>query len=577
MADMSVDIPPRNMKKHLITIGMKDDEKSNRTIPRNRLLLNQLNKIWKIDIEFLLDQFGEVLYPEQWMTECQGKPYTYSISAKQQAPPTEDANIDPDYMGDASVFIEMVPMKVDQLSLEAWLKQGVQSETSQIEKMRKHLAKGMATVRGIEAKLQEVPFLDVKADNEKEAAAARKEIASLLEREVAIWEKKIIERRKQLAKFENATEDMQLMLEIFEHDPKSNTNTWLCIMESSKRKLASKLCRKTDWSEYKLAIMQKGFMGEKDSPPLVLYGRRAEFPMEYEDDRRVVNMRLVRVCRRRHGDGAYIHEDVNEMRITPNWYYRGDFRFGQRHGIGECHTYCSKYSGEFEHDLARDDQNGSFFYADGSKWHGSVGRELQHSASLLKGNEYASGVPHGNGKFQYSDGSMYTGMMFNGTVQGNGLYQDVHCGTAEGTFKRGMLNGKSGCKVERYSKEFTNYIQEGGFVNDAPNGTTRMTLPLKKKQKNVNIGGEKKKNEIETQAGNVNDGDKNDRNKNNGDREEGQTEYVGQFVDGVRHGLIRGSGGKEEESNRWIYEGFYCDGHREGLGEELYESKVRRN
>ena len=109
------------------------------------------------DIEFLLDQFGEVLYPEQWMTECQGKPYSYTISVRPEAPPVEDANDDPDYMGDASVFIENVPVNVDRVSLEAWLKQGIQSETSQIEKMRKHLAKGMATIRGIEAKLQEVP------------------------------------------------------------------------------------------------------------------------------------------------------------------------------------------------------------------------------------------------------------------------------------------------------------------------------------------------------------------------------------------------------------------------------------
>ncbi len=55
------DIPPRNMKKHLIVVGFKDNEKSNRTIPRNRLLQSHLNKIFKVDVEFLSDQFGEVL------------------------------------------------------------------------------------------------------------------------------------------------------------------------------------------------------------------------------------------------------------------------------------------------------------------------------------------------------------------------------------------------------------------------------------------------------------------------------------------------------------------------------------
>ena len=125
-------------------------------------------------------------------------------------------------------------------------------------------------------------FLDVDADSEKEAAAARKEIAQLLEKEIAIWEKKIIERRTVLNRFERGTIDMKINLSIFQHEKKANTNTWLAEFQSSKAKLASKLCRKADWAEYKLAIMMKGFMGEEDSPPLVLYGRLAEFPVEYE-------------------------------------------------------------------------------------------------------------------------------------------------------------------------------------------------------------------------------------------------------------------------------------------------------
>ena len=200
------DIPPRNMKKHSIVIGFKDDEKSNRTVPRNRLLMSILKKMFKVEIDFLLDQFGEVLYPEQWMTECQGRPYYYTIVEKQKALPTVDANMDPDYIGDASVFIENVPTNVDAISLEAWLKAGIQSETSQIQKMRDHLAKGMATVRGIEAKLQEVPFLDVDENNEKDAANARKEIAQLLEKEILIWQKKILKRRKTLEEYESKAE-----------------------------------------------------------------------------------------------------------------------------------------------------------------------------------------------------------------------------------------------------------------------------------------------------------------------------------------------------------------------------------
>ena len=82
MLELEEDIPPRNMKKHLIVIGFKDDEKSNRTIPRNRLLPHLLNKVFKCEIEFLLDQFGEVLYPGWKVTgRCRADGGTRRVSA----------------------------------------------------------------------------------------------------------------------------------------------------------------------------------------------------------------------------------------------------------------------------------------------------------------------------------------------------------------------------------------------------------------------------------------------------------------------------------------------------------------
>ena len=43
------------MKKHMIIIGFSGDEKSNRTVPRNRLLTTHLNKI------FMNTDFGKGL------------------------------------------------------------------------------------------------------------------------------------------------------------------------------------------------------------------------------------------------------------------------------------------------------------------------------------------------------------------------------------------------------------------------------------------------------------------------------------------------------------------------------------
>ena len=571
------DVPPRDMKKHLIIIGFKDDEKSNRTVPRNRLLLHILNKIFKCEIEFLTDQFGEVLYPEQWLRECQGKPYSYTITKKQPAPPIEDADEDPNYMGDSQLFIEHVPKEVDPVSLEAWLKTGIHSLVTKIVKLREHVHKGENAIRGIEVKVSEVPFLDVDAPTEKEVAAKRKQIADLLNKEIDIWEGKLKKRRKMLQLAEYDANKMEMKLEIFEVDKTDNTNCWLCTLPRNKARLVGKMTRKDDWKEYKLAVMQKGFMGEEDSPPLVLYGRRAEFPVEYEDDQRVVNMQLVRVTRRRHGTGGLVFEHNDEYRITPNWIYRGDFKKGRRHGLGTSSNYCSIYTGMWEEDLARHvcyTKTGDIFedakrmqaepativYADGSKWTGEVGRSQQGNPSLFNGNEYAMGLPHGKGTFTFADGSVYKGTMKNGIASGDGTYKDAHTGLYSGKFERGMLDGDK-CSVERRSLEYGEWTLSGKFSRDALNGDGKITLPMgwkfaadkKRRQR------EETKDKFGGTGKKAHDGD-------------GTPEYHGSFFDGIAHGLLRGSGGCESKKNRWIFEGIMRDGNRSGLGEYLYET-----
>ncbi len=513
------------------------------------------------------------------MTECIAKPYYYSLTVKQKKEKVLDADNDPDYMGEASIFIERVPVEVDAVSLEAWLKRGICSETGKIEKMRKHVRKAEAAIRGIEGKVQEVPFLDVDAPSEKEAAAQRKQIADILNKEIDIWEGKLKKRRKVLQELEDEAEHMEIDLSVFEHDERSNTNSWLCIMPKRKARLAGKLCRKDDWHDYKLAVMRKGLFGEADSPPLVLYGRRSEFPVEYEDDRRVVNMRLVQVTRQRHGDGGMIREHPDEVRITPNWFYRGEFVKGKRHGRGKLSNYCSVYEGQFVDDRARhtaaSEPGGAlatFRYADGSEWVGEVGRDVQMGLSLFDGNEYSRGVPHGEGTFTFADGSRYVGRMHNGQVDTHGraaTYTDVHTGTFTGPFRRGMLNGPD-CQVERTSPAFGAWTQTGYFKDDAMHRRGKMTLPP---QKVVNAAGKRvlvgKAAENAPSAGGGGGGGGEEKKKADA-WDDGITEYDGEWVDGVMHGLQRGEGGETALENRWVFEGLYRDGHREGQGEDLY-------
>ena len=145
-------------------------------------------------------------------------------------------------------------------------------------------------------------------------------------------------------------------------------------------------------------------------------------------------------------------------------------------------------------------------------------------------------------------------------------------GTSTGTFLKGKLNGAK-CQLRRKSNLYTDYVIDGAFRNDIPHGyIDRMTFPTKKNTK-VNQYGDpisKKENEKKENKENKEkeEKQKNKANKTNKETsfvpEKGTVEYSGHYCDGVRNGLLRGHGGTEEKFNRWIFEGLYKDGHREG-------------
>ena len=213
---------------------------------------------------------------------------------------------------------------------------------------------------------------------------------------------------------------------------------------------------------------------------------------------------------------------------------------------------------------------------------------LSHFLTLFCIWELAGG-PHGSGSLSFADGSTYTGTMYNGTVKGTGTYKDAHTGTYEGTFDKGMLNGDN-CVVHRTSllekkkkkkikgaagKKTTAsssgsdcFTQKGYFLNDQMHRKCSMTHP-KKPLPTIAVSAVDSKTAFTSQeevaalaaaAAAVT-------------ASEPKTEYVGHFVDGVRHGLFRAKGGNASTEDRWIFEGMYREGHREGIGEELYETK----
>ena len=62
----------------------------------------------------------------------------------------------------------------------------------------------------------------------------------------------------------------------------------------------------------------------------------------------LANMRRVRVVRHMHGRGGLVQEDL--VRVTPNFFYRGDWVHGKKQGRGKCTRYNFVYEGGYHND-----------------------------------------------------------------------------------------------------------------------------------------------------------------------------------------------------------------------------------
>ena len=511
---------PLYMGKHMIRIGYRTDSTSFRKIPRNRLVPQHINKVFHSDVEYLEDQFGTVLYPEEWIRKLAAKPYEYYIINKRVIEVEEDPLDDENFIGDTALFIENVPVEVNRKDLSLWVRSGLLSELDVIKEARKKVEDAEKTLMTINTKLEELPFLEVEETDPKLAAQKRKVAGQVLLEEKATWEGRTEKRKGHLKKLEKECDNVDVDLQVFERDPPTaKEQTWLCTLPPKHHVLTDKLVRKNDWPLFRLAIGKKATPGKDDAiPPMVVSGRLDEFPLIYEDFNLVQNMRLVRVSRRRHGHGARMFDHEDEVRITPNYTYRGGYKFGRRHGRGKCTTYHGILDGDWVDDCFEGE--GSAILANGATYEGQVGAPKQ---SALISREYSMGTWHGTGTYYFPDGSRYEGEWCRGKPHGMGKYTQHDGEVMEGQFRDGMLHGQGKMKVR--STHF-----EGNW------------------RRGLLIGGGKSR--YSTGLG-----------------------YEGPFEDGRESGFLRGDGDLGDGRAMRFY-GRFRDGCREGVGQEgIYRRK----
>lgn len=97
------------------------------SVPLFRLNEHNINRIFKCETSYLIDQFGVVLWPQEWERKCQPPPWKYFIVPKEKMHDMISADDDVTYDGDSEVFVLNVPANCKEPELVAWFRAGMAS------------------------------------------------------------------------------------------------------------------------------------------------------------------------------------------------------------------------------------------------------------------------------------------------------------------------------------------------------------------------------------------------------------------------------------------------------------------
>ena len=159
---------PTNMKKHIIRIGFKGKPKSFQSVPRDKLHISHINKIFNCNCELLLDDFSEAYYPEQWVWELKAKPFKYFIVEYLKTELPIDPEEDPNYMGKSQLFGKCAALR-RQSEPDGVADGGDALERNAHKKDAGTRRRRQKKLKQVEAQLKDVPFMAVDAVTEKDA------------------------------------------------------------------------------------------------------------------------------------------------------------------------------------------------------------------------------------------------------------------------------------------------------------------------------------------------------------------------------------------------------------------------
>jgi len=417
----------RKVRNEKILFGIRGELNSLVKIPRYKLTREHVNKVFRAEIEYVVDEGGGVVYPDRYMFECMTPPFKYFVVEKEivELPPDDGQDIS--YIGQTQVVIWNVPQVVTSFDLEVWIKRGLERTDVAYSALVQAVDDVNAKLKQNQDRLDNVPYMQTlsltdQGQNDERRLMINKltKVRKDLEAELATATTALERESKRRAK-------TKLKLELVDTDEKRKLSTWHVWFNHQNE--AQRAVDFDDWPLLKLALGYKTKQG--------LVAPQATFD-ELDDDRveDEVVMRGVVIQRIRHGQGAYTDWDFGDA-------YRGEYYHGVRQGKGVLLERQGLYSGEFDQDQRKG--QGTQVLADGSRYEGEFGCSLRHAAvPYLRGSEYRLGVPHGSGGvYTFPDGATYRGEFLDGEITGRGVYENPKTGERmEGEFKRGLLHGQ---------------------------------------------------------------------------------------------------------------------------------------
>lgn len=156
------------LEQNTVRVGLRDQPDSIRKLPRQRMNQRNIDLMFKVETDHLVDEYGGVVWPKDWAAECMPPPALYFIMERKVVEIAPDPREQPEYTGGTIVCAMNVPEEVQGAHLKAWIVAGLDDEDHAGQVSDESLRKAETTLEALHRVIEELPALHV--DESVEAA-----------------------------------------------------------------------------------------------------------------------------------------------------------------------------------------------------------------------------------------------------------------------------------------------------------------------------------------------------------------------------------------------------------------------